>query len=56
MNHTYLDIRRATGIRTMSCDYTYQLEAYYQECKDRAEQVDASLITLAEAIELIRKQ
>ena len=46
-------ITQATSIVTMIHDHSYQLDAYYKNIADRAEQVDAGLITRAEAIEPI---
>ena len=48
-------IFQATSICRMSCDQSYQLVAYYRNVNHRAEQVDTGLITLTEAIELVRK-
>jgi len=51
---TLQTIKDHTSILTMACEYSYQLEAYEAECEHRAAQVKAGLITIEEAIKLIR--
>ena len=52
--NTQTRLLHATSICAMSIEDSNQLDAYYKSLADRAEQVDAGLITIYEAIELIR--
>jgi len=51
---TLQEIKDHTSILTMACERVYQLTAYEAECEYRAAQVKAGLITVEEAIKLIR--
>jgi len=51
---TLQTIKDHTSILTMACEYSYQLAAYEDRCEYRAAQVESGLITIEEAINLIR--
>ena len=52
---TYSKIEEVTHICTMSLDNSNQIAAYYAEVMHWGDMVEAGLITIEEAIELVRK-
>ena len=51
---TITQILQATSIMTMSCNTKADLDEYHENVAYRASQVDAGLITVTEAITLVR--